>query len=104
MTPSTVLQALSGHIGRARGISGAELARKVGCRPRDLRAAIAALREHGKAVCSTPRTGYYLADGPEDLDETCAFLRARAMHSLRQEAQLRHMPLPDLLGQLTLPI
>ena len=39
----------------------------------------------------------------EELESCCAFLRARAMHSLMIEARLRRLPLPDLLGQLKLP-
>ena len=56
----------------------------------------------GVAVCGTPETGYYIAATAAELDQTCAFLRSRAMRSLTLEARLRQIPLPDLLGQLHL--
>jgi len=61
------------------------------------------LRDEGLAVCGTPRHGYYIAATPEELEETCAFIRKRAMHSLCLESRLRKIPLPDLLGQLHVP-
>jgi hypothetical protein len=53
-------------------------------------------------VCGHPATGYFIASNREELEETCQFLRSRAMHSLVLEAKLRGLPLADLVGQLRL--
>ena len=92
----------SHHKGRARGIKAELLAIKTGMHERTLRTAISALREEGVPVVGTPETGYYIAQTADELDECCAFLRSRAMHSLAIEALLRKVTLPALLGQLTL--
>ena len=44
-----------------------------------MRAAITELRLGGTAVCGTPQAGYFIAATPEELDETCEYLHARAM-------------------------
>ena len=106
-----VLQALGRHIGRARGIKASALVREVRqplgiaglLNERRLRICISELREDGIAVCGHPRTGYFIAENNEELEESCQFLRTRAMHSLVLESRLRKIPLPDLLGQLRLP-
>lgn len=90
------------HIGRDRGITAAAIAVALGCNERVVRLLVTELREDGVAVCGHPAQGYYVAATPEELEETCAFLRSRAMHSLVLESKLRHVPLPDLLGQLRL--
>jgi biotin operon repressor len=98
------LQALlARHIGAERGLSAAELARAAGVSERAVRKAISDLRGEGVAVCGHPRTGYYIAATADELERTCAFLRARAMHSLVLEARLRRISLPDLIGQLRVP-
>lgn len=101
-TPDQVLAALACHIGKGRGISAKQLSTALDVNPRMVRACISQLREEGYAVCGTPLTGYYMAETAEDLEETCKFLRGRAMHSLVLEASLRKIPLPDLLGQMRL--
>lgn len=103
MTRTDVLAALQAHVGQANGVSAAALADYLGIEERTLRQHITDLRrEDGVAVCGHPSTGYYIAGTAQDLERTCAFLRARAMHSLTLEARLRKIPLPELLGQLTL--
>lgn len=97
-----LLAVLSRHVGRAAGIGAQALAGQLDMPERQLRDRISELREHGVAVCGHPTSGYYIAATAEDLERTCAFLRARAMHSLVLEARLRNIPLPDLLGQLHL--
>jgi predicted esterase YcpF (UPF0227 family) len=92
------------HQGRASGIPCRELAVKVGATPREVRQAVTELREAGIAVCGHPLTGYYLAETAEDLEHTCRFLRARALHSLRLESALRKQPMPDLLGQVRMEL
>lgn len=99
-----LLQTLaSHHTGAAQGISAARLAAKAGTSERNLRSLISAAREDGIAIAGTPTTGYYIAETAAELQACCAFLRSRAMTSLRIEAQLRRTSLADLLGQLHLP-
>lgn len=92
-----------GHIGGARGVTAKALAALLGCSERHVRLLVTELREEGVALCGTPRGGYFIASTPEELDETCSFLRRRALHSLQLESRLRKLPLAELLGQLTLP-
>ena len=67
-----------------------------------MRTLITELRLDGIAICGTPETGYYIAESAEELEDTCQFLRQRALHSLHLEACLRKLPLADLLGQMHL--
>lgn len=91
------------HTGAANGINAEALARKLGTDTRTLRSLVSEARNEGVAIASTPETGYYIARTSDELDQCCAFLRSRAMHSLRLESQLRRIPMPELLGQLHLP-
>lgn len=91
------------HAGKEHGIGAEALARQLCISERVLRSLVSEAREQGLAISATPDTGYYIAQTPEELEESCEFLRSRALHSLRMEAQLRRIPLPDLLGQLRLP-
>ncbi len=93
---------LARHVGAAKGIRAEALAAELGVTERKLRDLVSELREEGLAVCGHPSTGYYIAQTAEELEDTCRFLRSRAMHSLVLEARLRKIPLPDLLGQLHL--
>ena len=90
------------HKGQTRGVGALELATKLGTSERQLRTLISDAREEGTAIVGTPETGYFLAETAAELEQCCAFLRSRAMHSLRIESRLRNIPLPDLLGQLHL--
>ena len=90
------------HLGRDRGVRGDDLAAALGISPRDLRHLVSHARQEGTAIVGTPSTGYYIAATADELDECCAFLRARALHSLRLESRLRNLALEDLLGQLRL--
>lgn len=101
-TCNELLSVLSSHIGRARGITAKGLADALQCPPRAVRYLVTELRDEGIAVCGHPGSGYFIAANAEELEETCQFLRSRAMHSLHLEAQLRKMPLPDLIGQMHL--
>lgn len=102
-TPSQCLSVLSHHIGKGNGIGVKDLAQQLSAQERHVRTLISDLRGEGHAICGTPRDGYYIAATPEELQQTCEFLRHRALHSLGLEAKLRRIPLPDLLGQLHLP-
>jgi hypothetical protein len=71
-------------------------------RPRRLRRLISVAREQGVPICGTPATGYYMPRTPEELNSACAFLRHRALHSLRLMSVMQRVALPTLLGQLLL--
>lgn len=96
------LTVLSRHIGKGNGIGIRRLAAELNVEERQARKLVSDLREDGHAVCGTPKDGYYIAADAAELEETCEFLRGRAMHSLRLESRLRKIPLPDLLGQIHL--
>lgn len=105
---ASVLDALSRHIGEARGATAAELVQEiVGCPADDgmrrLRKIIEDLRRRGNHICAHPRTGYFIAANAAELDRTCEYLYDRALCSLTQVAAMRRVSLPDLRGQLRLP-
>lgn len=97
---------LERHIGRAAGVTAARIAGELGLPlasgPRLVRELVTELRSDGIAVCGHPATGYFIAATAAELEETCQFLRSRAMHSLVLESKLRGLPLADLVGQLRL--
>lgn len=102
-TKYQLLAVLARHQGADRGASVEALAKAIDCHPRHVRSLVTELREDGVAVCGHPKTGYFVASNPAELERTCQFLRSRALRSLTLEAQLRRIPLPDLIGQLHLP-
>jgi len=91
------------HTGAAKGVGADLLAARVCTSERTLRQLITEARDEGIAIVGTPTTGYYIAETAAELEACCAFLHSRALHSLRIEAQLRRVPLADLVGQLRLP-
>lgn len=102
-TAHDLLTVLSRHTGRGNGIAVKALAVELDITERQVRELVSDLRMSGHAVCGHPRDGYYIAETPEEMEETCQFLRNRAMHSLQLESRLRNIPMPDLLGQLHVP-
>jgi len=92
------------HEGRARGVRCKALAAALEASERAVRAAIASLREAGQPICGKPASGYFYARTPEELRETCDFLRSRALTSLTLEARLRKVPLAELAGQMLLEL
>lgn len=109
ITRDQVLAALARHVGQARGVRIDRLVAEItGCllrsdgHERKVRELVSDLREQGVAICARPETGYFIAETAEELEESCRFLRARAMHSLVLESKLRKITLPELLGQLRL--
>lgn len=92
------------RIGARNGITAERLARMLVVTPRALRTLITELRNDGMAICGTPETGYFIAETAEELQETCAFLRSRALRSLHLEARLKKIPLAQLLGQMQLDL
>ena len=99
---SALLAYLSAHIGADKGVTCRQIAAFIGWNERDVRTFVSELRDDGHAVCGHPRTGYFIAETDDELERTCKFLRARAMHSLVRESKLRKISLPALLGQLNL--
>lgn len=102
--PADLLAILAAHNGRAQAIRVRDLAARLNLPERAVRRLVSEAREAGHAICAHPRDGYFLAATADELNETCAFLRSRAMHSLVIESRLRKVPLPELLGQMQLPI
>ena len=102
-TKHDLLAVLMRHQGRNNGITAEQLAAQLGCDARHMRTLVSALRTEGVAVCGHPSDGYYIAVTPEELEDTCSFLRSRAMHSLTLESKLRNVALGELLGQLRVP-
>lgn len=91
------------HIGAERGVTAKAIAEALGCTERLVRELVTELRMDGRALCGHPATGYFIAATKAEIEQTCAFLRRRAMHSLVLESRLSGMPLADLVGQLRLP-
>jgi biotin operon repressor len=98
----TLLAELQRHLGAENGISAEALAHVIDAPERRVRQLVSELREEGIAICAHPSSGYFIAETPEELEDCCAFLRSRALHSLMLESKLRKVPLVDLLGQLRL--
>lgn len=99
---SALLGYLQSHIGRDKGVTCAQIAVFINWSERDVRKFVSELREEGEAVCGHPANGYFIAETAGELNDSCQFLRSRAMHSLTLEARLRKISLPALLGQLNL--
>lgn len=109
ITPDAVLAALQKRVGKANGITATALVIYLAditsaAAERKLRACIEQLRGQGHPVCATPGDGYFLAASDDELTQTCEFLRGRALTSLRQENAMRRIALPELAGQLGLPV
>ena len=106
----TVLAELSRHIGKAHGISCADLVREITWRApteaakRRLRLVIEELRKEGHHVCGHPSSGYFIAANEDELNETCKFLADRALTSLTQAARMKKLAVPDIHGQLRLKV
>jgi hypothetical protein len=105
----SVLAELSRHIGKARGISCADLVRAItwqtpgAASMRRVRKLIESLRREGEHVCGHPNSGYFIAANEAELNETCLFLHDRAMTTLTQVSAMKKASIPDLRGQLRLP-
>lgn len=102
-----ILSVLGRHIGAANAITVKQLdlelrATGQGMGQRRIRTIVEELRLEGQHICAHPKRGYWMADNEKELEETCDFLRSRAVKSLRQVAAMTKQALPDLLGQLHL--
>lgn len=101
-TPADLLDVLSAHIGRQKGVSVEHLADRLGITAREVRKLVSALRLQGYHVCGYPGTGYFIAANRNEMEATLAFLEDRAMHSLTLVSRMRNIAIPDLIGQLHL--
>lgn len=101
-TKHQLLGVLAAHIGQGRGISAHQLALALDAPERQIRTLVSELREEGHPIAALPESGYFMASDAAELESCCAFLRSRALHSLRLEAQMRRISLADLVGQLRL--
>lgn len=109
---SRLLMILSRHMGRARTIGMGELYERVFRQKwnnrindtRKLRTLITMLRNKGVPICSSVAQsggGYYLASAGSEFDEFCTKMyRLPALKKLKQEAVMRKVALPELLGQI----
>ena len=109
ITPDTVLAALQGRVGAANGITAAVLVYAISGRissadERRLRDCVVFLRLKGHPLCSTPSDGYHIAANERELNATCRHLLNRAVTGLQQVAVLKQRAMPDLFGQLGLPL
>lgn len=102
MNANQLLNVLADHQGREHGIRARDLASKCDMPTRHLRRLVSALRDEGIAICGKPKTGYFMAVTPDELQDSCAYLEHRALHSLRLLSRMKKVSLPDLLGQLKL--
>lgn len=109
ISPDHVLRVLQGHVGAVNGVTACSLvsALVIDSTPADerrLRTVIEHLRRDGYAICADPVHGYFMAANDAELDTTCEFLYSRCLTSLQQIAAMKRVALPDLRGQLRLPI
>lgn len=105
-----VLGVMARHIGAARGVSVGNLVYELTGQPptlsaeRQVRDVMLSLRLDGYHVCAHPSTGYFMAASSTELEATCRFLVDRAMASLTQVSRMKRIALPDLYGQLRIPL
>lgn len=110
VSPARVLEVLAGHVGSDAGLTIRDLVAEVTGQAstpaleRAARQAVQELRLAGHPIAAHPTYGYFLARSVEEMEFCFRFLRSRALASLRQIQRLRQVALPDLVGQLRLPV
>lgn len=109
VTAPRVLAELQNRLGRDNGIHVRDLVARITGQAapapaleRRVRECVSALRLQGEQICGKPDTGYFMAASAAELDETCRYLRGRAVSGLLIESRLRRVSMPALLGQLAL--
>lgn len=95
-----LLAAMVNHSGKDKSINATDLADKLGVTERQLRDFVTECRKDGYAICAHPSSGYFMARTQEEIEETIAFLKHRALTSLELVATLQKRPMADVLGQL----
>lgn len=110
ITREQLFEVLKNHCGADNGMHMRDLAHRLygpgagDFEQRQIRKLIVCLRDEGRPICGRPDTGYFLAATPDELDTTCEFLIQRVMTTLQQIARMKGRSIPDLRGQLGLPI
>ncbi len=107
ITRDAVLQALSRHIGRNRGVTARQLVIEIigassAGMERQLRHCVERLRDEGIAVCADPSAGYHIARDLDELQLSIRFLTDRIATTARQVRALRKLARPGLSGQTRL--
>jgi hypothetical protein len=107
ITKAQVLAELQLHNGRDEGIHIRDLVARItgsllgrDAEERKVRKLIEELRRDKYPICAHPDTGYYMAANKRELDETCAFLLARADTTVAQVAAMKNREAPDLYDAL----
>lgn len=105
ITPETVLAELERHRGQSKGIHVKDLVMHItgelvtsDALERTVRKLVNELRMEGNPICAHPTHGYYLAETHAELEQTCNFLRSRALSSLKAYSRLRRITADKLLG------
>jgi len=102
-TKDDLVALLARHLGADNGASAEALARALDVPERRVRTLVTEAGEEGVAICAHPETGYFIAADDSELDRYyIAYLRSRAMHSLKLIAIAKRVPLPELIGQMRL--
>lgn len=109
INPESVLAVLYRRLGRDNGITVRELVSEIVGQSnpsleRKVRNVVPALIRQGIPVCSHPSWGYWIASSTAEIEESARFHHARAMHELVTERNLRKRSLPQVAGQLALPV
>lgn len=109
ITPETVLAALNRRVGKANGATAYQLVIELAdttsaADERRLRDCVVYLRTQGHPVCALPEAGYFIAANEDELNESCQHLLGRAMTSLQQISAQKRVAMPELAGQLGLPV
>lgn len=107
ITKEQVLQELQRHNGREQGIHIRDLVGRItnsvltsDAEERKVRKLIEELRREKYPICAHPDSGYYMATNARELNETCAFLLARAETTVAQVAAMKNTEAPDIYALL----
>jgi hypothetical protein len=102
-----VLAEVQLHNGRDEGIHVRDLVARIlnsmlpsDAAERKVREFIQELRLEKYPICGHPESGYYMAANTKELNETCAFLLARAVTTVAQVAAMKNREAPDLYDAL----
>ncbi|WP_019500857.1 DUF2811 domain-containing protein [Pseudanabaena sp. PCC 6802] len=107
----SVRDLLFAHQGASNALKAAEICELISnrrCRygtdDRNIREIVVQLRLEGYPIASHSSWGYYWAVTPEELAATRKLLRGRSFHGLKVDKAIAQRAMPDLVGQLRLPV
>ena len=102
-----VLAEVQRHNGREQGVHIRDLVARIlnsmlggEAAERKVRDFIQELRLEKYPICAHPESGYFMAETDKELNETCAFLLARADTTVAQVAAMKNREAPDLYDAL----